>query len=40
MLDKEKPQVLRESPLTTEEALEEHFKDSDAEQIVEEDKVQ
>ena len=31
-----KPQVLREAPVTTEEAIEEHFEDADAEELAEE----
>ena len=32
-----KPQVLREAPVTTEEAIEEHFEDADAEELAEEE---
>jgi hypothetical protein len=32
-----KPQVLREAPVTTEEAIEEHFEDVDAEELAEEE---
>lgn len=37
---KPKPQVLREAPVTSEEAIEEHFEDADAEELAEEEIIQ